>query len=173
MLYESKNFRLETQDQVATLWFDFRGRNSHALTSTALHELTLVLDRIARLAGPDVILFRSSRAESFLEDFDPIELSRFASPLEFAALARRGQEVSRKLAGLGPATIAVIAGAATGAGLELALACDYRLAVASPATQFAFPAIARGLMPCCGGTIRLPRLIGPCPLCATCLKRNV
>jgi 3-hydroxyacyl-CoA dehydrogenase / enoyl-CoA hydratase / 3-hydroxybutyryl-CoA epimerase len=159
MLYESKTFRLEADDQVLTLWLDFRGRPSHTLTLPIVHELSLLLDRVATLPA-DVLLIRSSSSESFLEEFDSAELARFTSPLEFAALARRGQDVVRKLAGLSIPTIAVIEGRCAGAGLEFALACGNRFAVDSPATRFEFPEVVRGLIPCWGGTYRLPRLIG-------------
>jgi 3-hydroxyacyl-CoA dehydrogenase/enoyl-CoA hydratase/3-hydroxybutyryl-CoA epimerase len=160
MLYESKSFRLEADDQVVTLWLDFRDRPSHTLTLTLLNELSLVLDRIATFPAAEIVIIRSSSANSFLEEFDSTELCRFTSPLQFAALARRGQEVARKLSGLEGTTIAMIEGRCFGAGLELVLACDCRLAVDSASTRFESPEVSRGLVPCCGGTYRLPRLVG-------------
>src|SRR5262249_34071339 len=160
MLYESKTFHLEADDQVLTLWLDFSGRSRHTLTLATLHELNLVLDRIAALPVPDVLVLRSSSPASFLEEFESAELSRFTSALEFAALARRGQEVTRKLAGLACTTLAVIEGRCAGAGLEVALACHYRLAVDTAATRFESPDVSRGLIPFCGATWRLPRLVG-------------
>lgn len=160
MLYESHHFRLQASDRVLTLWLDFRGRTSHALTLPILHEFNLVLDRVASLPTPDVFLIRSGRPGVFLEEFDAAELIRFHSPLEFAALARRGQEAGRKIAGLPCPTAALIAGRCAGAGLELALACDVRWAVGGPETRFEFTEADRGLIPCWGGTVRLPRLVG-------------
>lgn len=160
MLYESPHFRLEADDRVLTLWLDFRGRRSHALTLPILHELNLVLDRVAAIPAPDVFLVRSGRAGAFLEEFDSAELARFSTSLEFAALARRGQEAGRKLAALPFPTVALIGGRCAGAGLELTLACDDRWAIGSLDTQFEFPELDRGLIPCWGGTIRLPRLVG-------------
>jgi enoyl-CoA hydratase len=55
-------------------------------------------------------------------------------------------------------TLAAISGDAVGQGLELALACDIR--IASESSRFGFPRIREGLTPCNGGTQRLPRLIG-------------
>jgi len=160
MLYESQHFRLEADDRVLTLWLDFRGRRAHTITLPILHELNLVLDRVAALPAPDVFLIRSGRPGAFLEEFDSAELARFKSPLEFAALARRGQEAGRKIASLSVPTAALIEGRCAGAGLELALACDYRWAVGTPETRFEFPEAGRGLTPCWGGTVRLPRLVG-------------
>jgi 3-hydroxyacyl-CoA dehydrogenase / enoyl-CoA hydratase / 3-hydroxybutyryl-CoA epimerase len=160
MLYESQNFRLEADDQVLTLWFDFRGRPSHALTLPILNELSLVLDRVAGRPGADVLVLRSSRPGVFLEEFDVAEVARFASPLEFAAFAARGQDVTRKLAELPARTVAVVEGRCAGVGLELVVACGTRVAVDSPCTRFESADVARGLVPCWGGTVRLPRLVG-------------
>src|SRR5688572_12216041 len=160
MLYESPTYRLETDDQVLTLWFDFRGRPNHSLTLVTLNELALVLDRIASLPTPDVILMRSGRPGSFLEEFDAVELARFTSPLEFAAFARRGQDVARRLELLPAPTVALVEGRSAGAGLELALACKYRVAIDGPRTCFESGEAARGLLPGWGGTYRLPLTVG-------------
>jgi 3-hydroxyacyl-CoA dehydrogenase / enoyl-CoA hydratase / 3-hydroxybutyryl-CoA epimerase len=160
MLYESPHFRLEADDHVLTLWLDFRGRPGHTLTLPILHELNLVLDRVAGLPMPAALLIRSARPGVFLEEFDSAELGRFHSPLEFAALARRGQEAVRKLAALPFPTAALIEGRCAGAGLELGLACDRRWVVTLPGSRFEFPEVDRGLVPSWGGTYRLPRLVG-------------
>jgi 3-hydroxyacyl-CoA dehydrogenase/enoyl-CoA hydratase/3-hydroxybutyryl-CoA epimerase len=160
MLYESQRFRLEADDRVLTLWVDFRGRRAHTFTLPILHELNLVLDRVAAPPAPDVFVIRSGRPGVFLEEFDSGELARFNSPLEFAALARRGQEAGRKIASLPFPTAALIAGRCAGAGLELALACDYRWAMNDLETRFEFPEVDRGLISCWGGTVRLPRRVG-------------
>src|SRR5262249_11044303 len=57
-------------------------------------------------------------------------------------------------------TVAAIDGAALGGGLELALACDFRVCGSSPRVQIGSPEIKLGLMPGWGGTQRLPRLVG-------------
>src|SRR5262245_18567190 len=98
MLYESKSFRLENRDRVVTLWLDLRNHPSHSLTRSTLNELSLVIDRIASIPLPDVVLIRSSRRGVFLGDFAIDELSGFASSLEFASMARRGQELADKIA---------------------------------------------------------------------------
>ncbi|HEX3147688.1 MAG TPA: 3-hydroxyacyl-CoA dehydrogenase NAD-binding domain-containing protein [Gemmataceae bacterium] len=160
MIYESQTFRLEADDQILTLWLDFRGRTNHTFNLPILHELNLVLDRVASLPAPDVFLVRSSRPGVFLEEFGSTELARFQSPLEFAALARRGQEACRKIAALPFPTVALIEGRCAGAGLELALACDRRWVVAVPEASFDLVEGDRGLIPSWGGTYRLPKLVG-------------
>ena len=75
-----------------------------------------------------------------------------------ATLAVFGQQVMFNLEKLGKPVIAAIDGECSGLGLELALACDFL--VANHSASFGFPAIAGGLIPFCGGTQRLARLVG-------------
>jgi enoyl-CoA hydratase len=83
---------------------------------------------------------------------------RSSGSCEAAALAGFGQQVMFSLEKIGKPCLAAIAGECSGLGLELALACDF--IVASQVATFGFPDIAEGLIPCCGGTQRLARLVG-------------
>jgi enoyl-CoA hydratase len=73
-------------------------------------------------------------------------------------VARRGHELLRRLAELRPPVIAAVNGLALGGGLELALACDLR--IAGESAKFGAPEVTFGLMPAYGGTQRLPRTVG-------------
>jgi enoyl-CoA hydratase/carnithine racemase len=75
-----------------------------------------------------------------------------------AEIQRRGQEVLSRLERSGLVSLAAINGYAGGGGLELALACDLR--VASDRARFSAPEVGLGLIPAYGGTQRLPRLVG-------------
>ncbi|HEY8504598.1 MAG TPA: 3-hydroxyacyl-CoA dehydrogenase NAD-binding domain-containing protein, partial [Gemmataceae bacterium] len=162
MIHESPNFRVEADDQVATLWLDFRGQAVNRFTPEVLADLDDALNALAARPGLDVLLLRSAKPAGFAADFDPHALARLGSAAELTELARRGQEVLARLEGLSPGlvTLALVEGPCLGAGLELALACDYRAAVAGPATEFAFPGVHAGLAPFWGGTVRLPRRVG-------------
>jgi enoyl-CoA hydratase len=92
------------------------------------------------------------------EGFCRCSADRDSAPYEAASLAGFGQQVMFSLERIGKPCIAVIAGECSGLGLELALACDF--IVASHGATFGFPAIADGVIPCCGGTQRLARLVG-------------
>ena len=74
------------------------------------------------------------------------------------AFAERGQALMNKIASLPIPTIAAINGYCFGGGLDLALACRYR--VASPTAQFSHPGVSLGIITGWGGTQRLPRQIG-------------
>jgi 3-hydroxyacyl-CoA dehydrogenase/enoyl-CoA hydratase/3-hydroxybutyryl-CoA epimerase len=74
---------------------------------------------------------------------------------------RRGWDLYNKLAALPFPTLALVNGFCMGGGLELALACRYRVAVDQPGTRFALPEVMLGILPGWGGVMRLPRLVGP------------
>jgi enoyl-CoA hydratase len=81
-----------------------------------------------------------------------------STPMEAAAFSALGQKVMFALDGLGKPVLAAASGASLGAGVELALACDF--IVAARSASFAFPGIFNGEIPCFGGTQRLTRAIG-------------
>src|SRR5436190_14492863 len=75
-------------------------------------------------------------------------------------MLERGHDLMERLAGLPFPTVAAIHGACLGGGLELALACRYRIATEHRKTKLGLPEVQLGLIPGLGGTQRLPRLIG-------------
>lgn len=81
-----------------------------------------------------------------------------ATTRDAAALSTFGQQVMFGLEKIGKPCIAVVEGECSGLGLEIALACDF--IVASRSACFGFPGIAAGLIPFCGGSQRLARLVG-------------
>jgi len=85
-------------------------------------------------------------------------VERGASLSDSATLSGFGQQVMFSLEKIGKPCIAVIEGECSGPGLELALACDF--IVASGSAHFGFPGIADGMVPFCGGSQRLSRLVG-------------
>ena len=75
-------------------------------------------------------------------------------------LSRAGQVEFNQLAGSSKPIVAAINGTCLGGGLELALACTYRIATGSPRTKLGLPEVQLGLLPGAGGTQRLPRAVG-------------
>ena len=107
---------------------------------------TIVIDGAGKafVAGADVKFF-----------VDKIQADSFPDIYEFTA---RGHEVLNKLENSDKTTIALTTGLALGGGLELALACDYR--IGTRRTQFRFPETSIGIYPGLGGTQRTPRICG-------------
>ena len=147
-------------DEVAALVLDVPARKVNLLSAQVLDELHEALERIAAAGQFRALVLRSGKQDHFCAGAD---LQRFAdqpSVTQLTPLAERGQQVFAKLAALPIPSVAVIAGACLGGGLELALACDYRVVVDKPSTQLGLPEVELGLIPAWGGTQRLPRLVG-------------
>lgn len=123
---------------------------ANALTLELVADLSQALDAAAQEPGvTSVMLIGAGRG--FSAGMDP---SVFGAPPGAAALGA----LARRIEGFAKPVVAVLHGACLGAGLELALACHWRLAAAS--AQFGLPEVHLGLSPGSGGSQRLPRLIG-------------
>ena len=108
------------------------------------------------------ILITSAKRD-FMVGADLRMIMDLNSPEEIHALATRLNAVFRKLETGGKPVACILNGSALGGGLELALACHYRVAVNNPKLQLGLVEVQVGLMPGGGGTQRLPRLIGIIP----------
>ena len=142
-------------DELALITLD-RPEALNALSFGQLHDLSRLLDTIAE-SDARALLVTGSGDRAFSAGADIKELMG-RTLVEQRAGAMLGQSVLAKLDQLPMPSIALINGYAFGGGLELALACTFRLAV--PSAKLGFPEIKLGLIPGYGGTQRLPRLIG-------------
>lgn len=160
MLYESPHVRVETADGVATLWLEFPGSPVNALTPARLADIDRGLTAATASPHVEILVIRSGRPAGFCGGHDPDRLADLTTEDDQTAFAVAGQRVLSRLAETVVVTVAFVEGPCLGPGLELALACDYRLAVAGPDSWVGFPDAARGLPPCWGGATRLRRLLG-------------
>ena len=106
------------------------------------------------------VVVASAKAGQWVAGADLRLLASHTSADEIERTARRFQAVCDELAWLPCTTVAALNGPALGGGLELALACDYRVAGDAPELVVGQPEVNLGLLPAGGGTQRLPRLIG-------------
>jgi 3-hydroxyacyl-CoA dehydrogenase/enoyl-CoA hydratase/3-hydroxybutyryl-CoA epimerase len=156
-------FRLETlADGVALLLMDVPGEPINTLRSDFEGELEAIFKRIAEDAAITSMVFASGKRDGFIAGADVQMLSAVKTREDGVALARGGQQALARLEELGrqKPIVAAINGAALGGGLEVALACNYRVVSDSRQTQLGQPEVQLGLIPGAGGTQRLPRLIG-------------
>ncbi len=128
----------------------------NALSFSILDALESAFDQAAS-SGARVLLITGAGDKAFCAGADIKEL-RHRDLLSQKRGAEKGQRVFSKLAALPMPSIAVINGYAFGGGLELAMACTFRLATVN--ARLGLPEIKLGLIPGYGGTQRLPRLIG-------------
>lgn len=139
---------LEIHDNVAVIAIDSPPVN--AITAAVRSGLHDAVQQAAQRADCLAILILTS-GRVFMAGVD---LSEFEGAFEGPAL----QDVMALIEGLGKPVVVAMQGAALGGGLELAMACHYRLA--SPGATLGLPEITLGLIPGAGGTQRLPRLVG-------------
>jgi enoyl-CoA hydratase len=129
----------------------------NALSFALLRELEQKFDEVAS-GDARALLVTGAGAKAFCAGADIGELTG-RSLIAQKEGAEFGQRVFAKLDRLPRPSVAVINGYAFGGGLELALACTFRLATAN--ARMGLPEIKLGLIPGYGGTQRLPRVVGP------------
>jgi 3-hydroxyacyl-CoA dehydrogenase/enoyl-CoA hydratase/3-hydroxybutyryl-CoA epimerase len=156
-----RHWRLERDaGDLAWLTFDRADSSVNSLSRDVLEELGGVLAGLAERL-PAALVIRSGKAGGFIAGADVREFTAIADREEALALIRRGQGILSRIEALPVPTIALIHGFCLGGGLELALACRYRVASDDPATRLGLPEVQLGIHPGFGGTLRLTRRIGP------------
>jgi 3-hydroxyacyl-CoA dehydrogenase/enoyl-CoA hydratase/3-hydroxybutyryl-CoA epimerase len=155
-----KHWKLETdRDNLAWLSFDKAGASTNTLSADVMAELDRILDEL-RAGKPRALIIRSGKESGFIAGADIEEFTRIENADDVMRLVKRGWDLYNKLEALPFPTLALVDGYCMGGGVELALACRYRVAVDQPGTRFALPEVMLGILPAWGGVMRLPRLIG-------------
>jgi 3-hydroxyacyl-CoA dehydrogenase/enoyl-CoA hydratase/3-hydroxybutyryl-CoA epimerase len=149
-------------DGVAWATLDRQGESTNALSAAVMAELASLLDELER-QPPKGLIFCSAKSAGFIAGADIDEFSTLDTPAKGKALVERGWHLFNRLAAVRYPTLALVNGHCLGGGLELALACRYRVAVEEGATKarFGLPEVMLGIFPGWGGMLRLPALIGP------------
>ena len=153
-------WRLTRDDAgVATLTIDRPGSSANSLSQAILLELEALLGEL-RATPPRGLIVRSGKASGFIAGADIREFTTFRSVAEGFEHIRIGQRIFDQLEALPCPTVAAISGFALGGGLELALACKYRVAVGDGKLSLGLPEVQLGIHPGFGGTVRSVRLLG-------------
>lgn len=162
MIGNYKHWSLNIDDQhIAWLIFDRADSKANSLNEDTLREFDQILNSLSQHNHAKSLVIRSGKKTGFIVGADISQFKTLTSAEEATALIRKGQEIFTKLEKLQIPTIALIEGFCLGGGLELALACKYRIAEDSPKTKLGLPEVKLGIHPGWGGTVRLPALIGP------------
>jgi len=140
------------------LTLDRAGASVNSLGREVLEELGAIVERLA-IEPPKGVLVRSAKS-GFVVGADIKEFEGYAARGQVLEAIERGHRVFKALAGLRAPTVALIHGACMGGGLELALACRYRVASDADGTKLGLPEVMLGIHPGWGGTARLPHLVG-------------
>ena len=135
-----------------------RPKKLNALNKATIHELHKAFDALETDVNIKAILLTGSGEKAFVAGADISEFAHFTAE-EGATLAREGQEILFNfIENLATPVIAAINGFALGGGLELAMACHFR--IASENAKMGLPEVSLGVIPGYGGTQRLPQLVG-------------
>ncbi len=157
------HWSLETDDGgVAWLAIDKADSGANVLSAAVLTELNDHLETLEAQAPRGVVVY-STKPSGFIMGADINEFSGIESPEQGYELIRSGQKVLDRLEALPGPTVAVLNGFALGGGLELALACNYRIAFDTDRRIIGLPEVQLGIHPGFGGTVRAIRRAGVRP----------
>lgn len=162
---EQTAFNLSIDEQnIAWLAIDVPGEKMNTLQAAFAEEMESIFTQLAeKQSSLKGLIVHSLKPDNFIAGADVRMLDACTSAAEAQALAEKGQQMFQQLVDLPYPVVAAIHGPCLGGGLELALACDYRVCTDSDKTRLGLPEVQLGLLPGSGGTQRLPRLIGLLP----------
>ena len=155
-MMEFKNTLYEKSEGIATITIN-RPEVRNALNIETVNEILVRLEDAENDEGVRVIVFTGAGDRAFCSGLD-LNIIRGVSPVRGTESSRLGQHLCNRIETLGKPVIAAINGFALGGGLELAMACDIR--IASENAQVGQTEVNVGLIPGWGGTQRLPRFVG-------------
>jgi 3-hydroxyacyl-CoA dehydrogenase/enoyl-CoA hydratase/3-hydroxybutyryl-CoA epimerase len=150
------SFEVDT-DRLAWLAIDHPDSSTNTLSQEAVTELGERIREIAS-ASPRGLVIYSKKKNGFIAGADIKEFTTLKNAGEALALVRNGQKIFSQIEGLPFPTVSLIHGFCLGGGLELALACRYRVAI--DGARLGLPEIKLGIHPGFGGTVRSVRLVG-------------
>jgi 3-hydroxyacyl-CoA dehydrogenase / enoyl-CoA hydratase / 3-hydroxybutyryl-CoA epimerase len=156
----SVRFEAPAGDGIGRIVIDRPDDAVNAVDTRLVEDLWAAVRAARACEGLLGLVVASGKPTQFVAGADLKMITSTSDPRQIEGASRRFQAVLDELAWLPCTTVAAINGPALGAGLELALACDFRVAIDAPTVSLGQPEVNLGLVPAGGGTQRLPRLIG-------------
>ncbi|MDH5435551.1 MAG: 3-hydroxyacyl-CoA dehydrogenase NAD-binding domain-containing protein [Gammaproteobacteria bacterium] len=154
-----RNWHYETdENNIVWLGIDKADAATNVLSEEVLNELTECLDRVSKETPAGLIIY-SCKSSGFIAGADISEFTRVTGPESALTVIHRGQDVFNQLEQISCPTLALINGFCLGGGMEMALACDYRIADIDNA-RLGLPEVRLGIHPGFGGSVRLCPLVG-------------
>jgi 3-hydroxyacyl-CoA dehydrogenase / enoyl-CoA hydratase / 3-hydroxybutyryl-CoA epimerase len=153
--------RLNVEDGVAVIRLNDPGKPVNVLSAAMVGAVEEILTRLETgIGGVRAAVVVSEKKGTWIAGADIDEFKTFGTAADAEEASRTGQVLLDRLERLPIPVVAAIDGAALGGGLEVALACTYRIATDSRKTKLGLPEVQLGIIPGAGGTQRLPRLVG-------------
>ena len=147
------------EDGVAILTMDVPGESMNTLKVEFAEQIESVLQQISANNSIKGVVVISGKDNSFVAGADISMLAACETAEDATTIAKGGQNMFQRIEDMPVTFVAAIHGPALGGGLELALACHYRVCSDDAKTQLGLPEVQLGLLPGSGGTQRLPKLI--------------
>ncbi len=158
---DARHWRRETDSRgICRLVLDKAGASSNTLSRAVLSQLDEQLTALAKDSGLTGLVIESAKSNGFILGADVSEFGSVDDPGAAARLAGQGQAMLDRIAALDCPSVALINGYALGGGLELALACDYRVAAEGYERTLGLPEVQLGIHPGFGGTVRTVEIVG-------------
>ncbi|HLL81825.1 MAG TPA: 3-hydroxyacyl-CoA dehydrogenase NAD-binding domain-containing protein [Longimicrobium sp.] len=155
--------QMDLEDGIAIIRLDQPGKPVNVISADLVAAMDDILRRLEEGeadASVRAAVILSEKKGTWIAGADIEQFKDFRTPADAEAASRAGQRLLDRLENLRVPVVAAIDGVALGGGLEVALACTYRIASDSPKTKLGLPEVNLGIVPGAGGTQRLPRLIG-------------
>ena len=157
------HWRVDADDRnVHWLCLDYADGSANVLSTAVFGELSTILDGL-EAKPPKGVVFWSGKRGAFVMGADINEFENLTTPERAFELTRLGQQLIDRIEALPCPTVAAINGHCLGGGLELAMACRYRVGLENDRKILGLPEIKLGLHPGFGGTVRSIRLCGVRP----------
>jgi 3-hydroxyacyl-CoA dehydrogenase/enoyl-CoA hydratase/3-hydroxybutyryl-CoA epimerase len=156
-------------DRIGWLTCDTPNASTNVLSAAVVRDLAAKLEDVVS-QRPNGVIIRSAKANGFIAGADINEFVQIRTPEQGLALVQAGQKVLQQLEDLPCPSVAMLHGFALGGGLELALACTYRIGADDAALSLGLPEVMLGIHPGFGGTVRSVQLIGVRPALDLMLK---
>ena len=147
-----KNWTIEQQEGVCLLTLDKLDSSQNVLSSEVLEELAAAVDEI-EANKPQALIIASGKDTGFIAGADVSEFAKVESAEQAALYVGGAHKVLDRIEAFSFPTVAMINGHCLGGGLELALACDYRVACNDPSIRLGLPEVMLGIHPGFGGTV--------------------
>ena len=151
---------LSIDEHIACLTFDLPDKSVNVLSTAVMEELEGLLRSLSARNDISGVILASAKKNNFIAGANVEEIESLTDQDEAYTLASRGQRIFQMIADLPFPSAAAINGTCLGGGLEMALACSYRVAADASAVSIGLPEIRLGIIPGFGGTQRLPKIIG-------------
>ena len=152
--------RVERDGDVAVLVLDVPGQSVNTLSRAVQVEFTAALRAALDDAAVRGVVLLSGKPDTFIAGADIEEFVAAGTAADLTRLSRDGQQLLEGVARARKPVVAAINGTCLGGGVELALACHYRVASLHPKTALGLPEVQLGIIPGAGGCNRLPALVG-------------